>query len=169
MTGVSSIITPQPEFLMPITHIYDPMPDGKQSNHNTITSPLSDVLNPGIDRSNSILLTASEAFPWPSQTPGCRQSKHWKTSDKMTIELLQAISEAQSQHGNPAKLPSELGGTDEVKDFKERELLATALKSTTYMFPDASAVRAGMIAQSMLLIFLHDGKVVFPVNLFSVF
>lgn len=152
-----------PKYFMPISHIYDPI---KDSNSNTISSDLFnflDAINEDITSrqyTNSILLSPpSIGIPWPSTIPGCRQSKYWKTADQMAKDMLNAIYQSfildESQDG---KLPLELQASEEEKLRKERELLATAVKSTVYMFPDASSVRLGMISQSMLLIFLHDGQ-----------
>ncbi|KAL4971997.1 isoprenoid synthase domain-containing protein [Aspergillus desertorum] len=79
----------------------------------------------------------------------------------MTKELLQAIYQNHKQTPqDDGKLPISLQKTStDKKSLKERELIATAVKSTVYMFPNASPIRAGMIAQSMLLIFLHDDVV----------
>ncbi|GKZ17512.1 hypothetical protein AbraCBS73388_009183 [Aspergillus brasiliensis] len=82
-------------------------------------------------------------------------------AERMTKELLQAIYQNHAQAPqDDGKLPVNLrkSSTDK-RSLKERELIATAVKSTAYMFPDASPIRAGMIAQSMLLIFLHDDVV----------
>lgn len=48
--------------------------------------------------------------------------------------------------------------SSEVRMRKEIELIATSVKSAAYMYPNASPVRAGMLSQSMLLVFLHDGE-----------
>jgi hypothetical protein len=60
----------------------------------------------------------------------------------MTKELLHAIYQ-NDKHGlqDDGKLPLKLqkSSTDK-QSLKEKELLATAIKSTVYMFPDASPV-----------------------------
>jgi hypothetical protein len=152
-----------PKYFMPISYIYDPI---EHPSHTTIHNDLFNFLDPRNEDitshryTNSVLLSPSSiGIPWPSTIPGCRQSKYWETADQMAKDMLEAIYQSsipgEVQDG---KLPPELQASEEHKVRKERELLATAVKSTVYMFPDASSVRAGMIAQSMLLIFLHDGQ-----------
>ena len=56
-------------------------------------------------------------------------------------------------------MPPELQDTSsEVRMRKEVELRATSVKSAAYMYPSASPIRAGMLSQSMQLVFLHDGE-----------
>lgn len=56
-------------------------------------------------------------------------------------------------------MPPELQDmSSEVRMRKETELIVTSVKSAAYMYPNASPVRAGMLSQSMLLVFLHDGE-----------
>ncbi|GKZ36019.1 hypothetical protein AbraIFM66950_006892 [Aspergillus brasiliensis] len=146
---------------MPISHSYDPI---RTSKNSAFDSDLFDFLEAtnGDDYLNSFpLFPSAMGIPWPSKFPGCRQCKHWETAERMTKELLQAIYQNHRQTPqDDGKLPVNLhkSSTDK-RSLKERELIATAVKSTAYMFPDASPIRAGMIAQSMLLIFLHDDVV----------
>ena len=144
-------------FFMPVSHIYDPIQTSNSSAFDSGPFDFVEVTN-GDDYSNSIPLCPSVmGIPWPSKLPGCRQCKHWETAERMTKELLYAIYKKAPQ--DDGKLPVDLQETStDKRSQKEKELIATAVKSTVYMFPDASPVRAGMIAQSMLLIFLHDGK-----------
>ncbi|GAB1211155.1 hypothetical protein ATERTT37_000267 [Aspergillus terreus] len=92
----------------------------------------------GDDYSNSIPLCPSVmGIPWPSKLPGCRQCKHWETAERMTKELLYAIYKKAPQ--DDGKLPVDLQETStDKRSQKEKELIATAVKSTVYMFPDAS-------------------------------
>ncbi|PIG89445.1 hypothetical protein AARAC_009879 [Aspergillus arachidicola] len=149
-------------YFMPITHVYDPILDAETSFDSDDFKFLQDsgegVGGPGY-YSNSIVLDPSElSIYWPSYLPCCRQSKHWKIAENMTKELLDAIYEdsfRETQHNRV--MPAELQGASlDVRMRKEAELIATSVKSAAYMFPNASPVRAGMLSQSMLLVFLHD-------------
>lgn len=164
----SFINDPKTKFFMPISHIYDPI---QTSNNNAFDPGLFAFLEAtnGDGYPNSIPLSPSlMGIPWPSKFSGCRQCKHWETAERMTKDLLYAIYRNYKQGPqDDGKLPLDLqkSSTDQ-RSIKEKELLATAVKSTVYMFPDASPVRAGMIAQSMLLIFLHDGEYVYSPNVY---
>ncbi|GES65515.1 terpenoid synthase [Aspergillus terreus] len=149
---------PKTKFFMPISHIYDPIQTSNGSAFDSGSFDFVEATN-GDDYSNSIPLFPSVmGIPWPSKFPGCRQCKHWETAERMTKELLYAIYKKAPR--DDGKLPVDLQETStDKRSRKEKELIATAVKSTVYMFPDASPVRAGMIAQSMLLIFLHDDVV----------
>ncbi|OGM42773.1 hypothetical protein ABOM_008193 [Aspergillus bombycis] len=149
---------------MPITHIYDPVLDIETSFDPDVFSFLQDsdegLGGPGC-YSNSIVLYPSElSISWPSYLPCCRQSKHWKIAESMTKELLDAIYE---DSGRVARdngvMPPELQDASSDVRRKEVEIMATSVKSTAYMYPNASPVRAGMLSQSMLLVFLHDDVV----------
>ncbi|KAE8132747.1 isoprenoid synthase domain-containing protein [Aspergillus pseudotamarii] len=149
---------------MPITHVYDPVLDSKTSFDPNIFKFLQGldegVGGPGC-YSNSIVLYPSElSISWPSYLPCCRQSKHWKIAESMTKELLDTIYEdSRREAQDNGAMPPELQDTSsEVKMRKEVELMATSVKSAAYMYPSASPVRAGMLSQSMLLVFLHDGE-----------
>ncbi|KAE8367491.1 isoprenoid synthase domain-containing protein [Aspergillus caelatus] len=153
------------EHFMPITHVYDPVLDSKTSFDPSIfkflQGPDEGVGGPGC-YSNSIVLYPSElSISWPSYLPCCRQSKHWKTAESMTKELLNAIYEDSCRDAQyNGAMPRELQDTSsEVRMRKEVELMATSVKSAAYMYPNASPVRAGMLSQSMLLVFLHDDVV----------
>ncbi|GFF70783.1 hypothetical protein IFM53868_00397 [Aspergillus udagawae] len=146
---------------MPISHIYDPIQTSNDSAFDRRLFAFLEATN-GDGDVNSIPLSPSVmGIPWPSKFPGCRQCKHWETAERMTKELLHAIYQNYEQGPqDDGKLPVDLQKTStDKRSLKENELVATAVKSTVYMFPDASPVRAGMIAQSMLLIFLHDDVV----------
>ncbi|GIK05800.1 hypothetical protein Aspvir_009913 [Aspergillus viridinutans] len=152
---------PKTNFFMPISHIYDPIQTSNDSAFDPGLFAFLEATN-GDGDANSIPLSPSMmGIPWPSKFPGCRQCKHWETAQRMTKELLYAIYQNYKQEPqDDGKLPVDLQRTStDKRSLKENELIATAVKSTVYMFPDASPVRAGMIAQSMLLIFLHDDVV----------
>ncbi|KAE8393533.1 isoprenoid synthase domain-containing protein [Aspergillus alliaceus] len=155
----------QREHLMPITHAFDPVETSRASFDPEAFKflQISDTGagGPGC-YSNSITLCPSKmSIPWPSYFLGCRQGKHWKTAESMTKELLDAIyKDSRKEAEADGKLPLELEDTSsDIRTRKEIELVSTSVKSATYMYPDASPVRAGMIAQLMLLIFLHDDVV----------
>lgn len=151
------------EYLLPISSPYDPI---KNLSPVTVIARSFAFLDPegekvgSRDLANSIPISPSlRRVPWPSNLPGCRQNKHWRIAERMTRDLFDAIyKHADQTRGASNKLPLQLYQVGNQKMHKEAELVGTAVKSTAYMFPDASPARAGMIAQSMLLIFLHDGK-----------
>ena len=146
---------------MPITHVYDPVLDIETPFDPDIFAFLQNsddsVGGPGC-YSNSIVLNPSElSIFWPSYLPCCRQSKHWKIAESMTKELLDAIYKDSGRDNRV--LPGELQDTSlDVRRRKEVEIIATSVKSTAYMYPNASPVRAGMLSQTMLVVFLHDGE-----------
>ncbi|KAF7168670.1 hypothetical protein CNMCM5623_001610 [Aspergillus felis] len=152
---------PKTNLFMPISHVYDPIHTSNDSAFDSGIFAFLEATN-GDDYPNSIPLSPLVmGIPWPSKFPGCRQCKHWETAERMTKELLYAIYQNYKQAPqDDGKLPIDLQKTStDKRSLKEKELVATAVKSTAYMFPEASPVRAGMIAQSMLLIFLHDDVV----------
>ncbi|GFF61137.1 hypothetical protein IFM51744_10595 [Aspergillus udagawae] len=151
----------QTKSFMPISHIYDPIQTSNDSAFDRGLFAFLEATNSDGDVNSIPLSPSVMGIPWPSKFPGCRQCKHWETAERMTKELLHAIYQnyKQGPQGD-GKLPIDLQRTStDKRSLKENELVATAVKSTVYMFPDASPVRAGMIAQSMLLIFLHDDVV----------
>ncbi|KAJ5798035.1 uncharacterized protein N7503_007331 [Penicillium pulvis] len=154
---------PLQEYLLPISSPYDPT---KNLSPVTVIARNFAFLDPEGDKvgsrdlANSIPISPSlRRVPWPSNLPGCRQNKHWRIAERMTRDLFEAIYKHVDQAQDASnKLPLQLYEVGKQKMHKEAELVGTAVKSTAYMFPDASPARAGMIAQSMLLIFLHDDK-----------
>ncbi|KAJ5538124.1 hypothetical protein N7494_007603 [Penicillium frequentans] len=155
---------PLQEYLLPISSPYDPT---KNLSPVTIIARSFAFLDPdgekvgSRDLANSIPISPSlRRVPWPSNLPGCRQNKHWRIAERMTRDLFEAIYKHAGQTRDASnKLPLQLYEVGKQKIHKEAELVGTAVKSTAYMFPDASPARAGMIAQSMLLVFLHDDVV----------
>ncbi|KAJ6006804.1 hypothetical protein N7451_004748 [Penicillium sp. IBT 35674x] len=152
------------EYLLPISRPYDPT---ENLSPVTVIARGFACLDPdgqevgSRDLENSIPISPSlTGVPWPSNLPGCRQNKHWRVAERMTRDLFEAIYKHVDQTRDASnKLPGQLYEAEERKMHKEAELVGTAVKSTAYMFPDASPARAGMIAQTMLLIFLHDDVV----------
>ncbi|KNG80699.1 hypothetical protein ANOM_010194 [Aspergillus nomiae NRRL 13137] len=147
---------------MPITHVYDPVLDLNTSFDPDIFAFLQDsddIVGGSGCYSNSIVLYPSQlSISWPSYLPCCRQSKHWKVAEGMTKELLDAIYKDSGRDNRV--LPGELQDTSlDVRRRKEVEIIATSVKSTAYMYPNASPVRAGMLSQTMLVVFLHDNVV----------
>ncbi|KAB8201335.1 isoprenoid synthase domain-containing protein [Aspergillus parasiticus] len=150
---------------MPITYVYDPILDIGNSFDASffkfLQHPDEGAGGPGC-YSNSIVLYPSKlSIYWPSYLPCCRQSKHWEIAESMTRELLDAIYEGSCRETqDDGVMPPELQDmSSEVRMRKETELIATSVKSAAYMYPNASPVRAGMLSQSMLLVFLHDDVV----------
>jgi hypothetical protein len=98
-----------------------------------------------------------EGIPFQSLLPRCRHCKHWRTTERLAKELFHAVNrnaKEELEHQDNGTLPPDLDNTHiKTKESKEKELLATAIKSSVYMFPDASAARSGMIAQTMLITF----------------
>lgn len=147
---------------MPVTHAHDPLAREKEDEHPTfpllsfIWDPESPPEYPE-DEDAIKFLPLERGFQWVSQLPGCRQSKHWGSTKKVTMQFLDEIHT--SMKNSVSKLPEELQQrSDNIEHAKkEQDLIETAVRSTTHMMPDASAVRSGIIAQSMLIIFLHDG------------
>ncbi|KAJ9300998.1 hypothetical protein DTO217A2_7774 [Paecilomyces variotii] len=150
--------------LMPVTHAHDPLAREKEDEHPTfpllsfIWDPESPPEYPE-DEDAIKFLPLERGFQWVSQLPGCRQSKHWGSTKKVTMQFLDEIHT--SMKNSVSKLPEELQQrSDNIEHAKkEQDLIETAVRSTTHMMPDASAVRSGIIAQSMLIIFLHDDVV----------
>jgi hypothetical protein len=147
---------------MPISYIYDPIP--KQGAFDLSPFTFLDLTKEDHNSQSYSNSTPArmEGIPWQSLLPGCRQCKHWRTTERLTKELLHAVNrnaKEEREHQDNGTLPPDLDNTHiKIKEAKEKELLATAIKSSVYMYPDDSAVRSGMIAQTMLFTFLHDAE-----------
>ncbi|KAE8330395.1 isoprenoid synthase domain-containing protein [Aspergillus sergii] len=150
---------------MTITHVYDPILDvGTSFDANLfkfLQHPDEGAGGPGCYSNSIVLYPSALSIYWPSYLPCGRQSKHWKIAESMTKDLLDAIyKDSWSEAEDTGVMPPELQDTSlHVRTRKEVEIIATSVKSAAYMFPNASSVRAGMLSQSMLLVFLHDDVV----------
>jgi len=88
----------------------------------------------------------------------CRQSIHWTEAERTTRYFLENLYKL--SHLTGAKMPKQLS-VENSTGFatKEDDLVETAVACTIFQHPNGSAARTALIAQSMLLLWLQDGKI----------
>ena len=145
-----------------IRYIYDYLPE-KVHWLTAQRIRLSDVLSKephliqGATRENGFpLYPEYTRLPVHTGLGTFRQSKHWKANEQATRELLQLF--ANDQHCKNVMLSNGRSMATLAKRQLESEVLDTYSRFSIYMFPDGDEKRIQLLAQSVILIFIFDGK-----------
>lgn len=150
------------DIICPIRYIYDYLPrKPKWLQAQEIT--LNDVLQlqsveiQGDTRNNRISIYPRAAnLPVHTGLGTFRQSKHWKANERATRELLELF--AQDQHCKDAMLTNGQSMATLARRQLRSSVLDTYSRFSIYMFADADENRIQLLAQSVILIFIFDGK-----------
>ncbi|KAJ4258035.1 Terpene cyclase 6 [Fusarium torreyae] len=90
--------------------------------------------------------------PWHTSFPWVRQSKFWALAEEAGRDFITRISlDKASDRG---RLPVEMD--DDRRKGKIDELVENAVSCVTYLYPTSSPIRLALLAQSIILLFLHD-------------
>lgn len=138
----------------PILCSFDPVfqPLNAETSQN-----ISNILSQPND--NSITVEPSKTnVPWFSTLQICRQSIHWTEAERSTRYFLENLHKLSRLTG--AKMPKQLSmGNGTGFATEQNDLIETAVACTIFQHPNGNAARTALVAQSMLLLWLQDGKI----------
>ena len=85
-----------------------------------------------------------------------RQSQYWKSNERSTEELLKLFAEDERCSGILCSNKQSMSSLAEEQ--RRCAVMDTYSRFSTYMFPEADASRAPLLAQCVVLIFMFDGE-----------
>lgn len=96
---------------------------------------------------------------WITSLPGCKQSKHRNRTVTAVREFLESALQSFTE---PTTIPSN-DHDYKQKASKLEELVDTAASCASHHYPSASPEKVVILAQFMVLFWLHDGKASFQI------
>ena len=166
----SMITTPnQREHFCLIRYVYDylsssprwlhPQPislTGLSANSEWRNKPLN-IGNEGASENSISLNLQSTSLPIHTGLVAFRQSKHWRSNEQACRELLELF--AYDERCSRVMLSDRRSMADlAAEQLKNEAVIDTYSRFSIYMFPEADERRSQLLAQSIVLIFLFDGK-----------
>ncbi|KAE8393003.1 isoprenoid synthase domain-containing protein [Aspergillus alliaceus] len=140
--------------IKPVEYIFDPAPLDTGYTSKGYFTFLEDAKSGkirGLEESHCFD-PRDMGLPWPTTFPATVQSKHWRSAEEAAKEFLGAIRSVSA-----SKEPQSTTSDYRKRLLKRDSLLIDAAASTAVnFFPAANAVRARLLAQAALLVFLHD-------------
>lgn len=85
-----------------------------------------------------------------------RQNKHWRANEEATRELLTVFS--QHRRCINVLLSNKRSMSSLAEEQLQTQVMDTYSRFNVYMFPEADQSRIQLLAQSVVLIFMFDGK-----------
>lgn len=155
------------ELLCPIRYIYNYLPHetewlkSQPISLGRILAESKDCKSAFIDNQakgrNSICIHTREAnLPLHTGLENFRQNIYWRASEKATKELLELF--AQDRHCSEVILSDKRSMSSLAEDQLKTAVLDTYSRFGVYMFPEADETRIQLLTQSVILIFMFDGK-----------
>ena len=155
------------ELLCPVRYVYDYLPHSSEwlksqplSLNRVFPKPVDD--GPRLtDRSakggNSICLSPLAAnLPLHTGLEVYRQNRHWRANEKATRELLTIFSG--DRHCSNVLLSNKGSMSSLAEEQLHTQVMDTYCRFSIYMFPEADQSRIQLLAQTVVLIFMFDGK-----------
>ena len=155
------------KFFCPIEYIYDYLPP--QVNWlkaqpislrrlfavHEEQSKLTFIDHQAQERHSVLLDTQAANLPLHTGLEDFRQSRHWKTSEQATRELLELF--AQDRRCGEVLLKDEQSMASVAEEQLTPGFIHTYSRFPVYMFIEADEERLKLVAQSVILIFAFDG------------
>lgn len=146
-------------YISPIEYVHDPVPEAPC--HLTKLPPLPFPQYASTDcqytSGNSVRVNPRAAgLPYRSRFELIRASKHWKANLDETKKMLELIIADHSSTSVGMRDGLTLAGL--AKKELRPGLEHRVVLATSYMYPNANERRARIIAATMMLLFIYDGK-----------
>jgi len=155
------------ELLCPIRYVYNYLPHRTQwlipqpiSLNRVFPEPEQSrfaFIHHRANEKNSICLNTQAAnLPLHTGLEKFRQSKYWRANDEATKELLELF--AQDQRCSEIMLSNKRSMSSLAEEQLKTAVVDTYSRFSVYMFAEADETRIQLLAQSVILIFMFDGK-----------
>lgn len=154
------------ELLCPIRYVYDYLPHQPKWLKSQPIS-LSRVFTDSKERTSFIddegkgrhsirLHTQAAKLPLHTGLENFRQNKYWRVNEEATKSLLELF--AQDRRCSEVMLSDKQSMSSLAGDQLRTAVIDTYCRFSIYMFAEADETRIQLLAQSVILIFMFDGK-----------
>jgi hypothetical protein len=161
--GLNQLTSPKDlHLLCPIRYVYDYLPEqapwliAEQISLGNILGTKPHLIQGDTQQNGFPLHPEDTNLPVHTGLATFRQSKHWRANEKATRELLQLF--AQDQHYKNVILSNGRSMATLAEKQLKGDVLDTYSRFSIYMFPDGDEKRIQLLAQSVILIFIFDGR-----------
>ena len=115
-----------------------------------------------VDSNDLILNVQAAKFPIHTGLEDFRQCKHWRANERATRELLELF--AHDELCREVRCSDKRSMASLAEEQLSSAVVDTYSRFSMYMFPWADETRIQLLAQSVILIFMFDGKCLSPCN-----
>jgi hypothetical protein len=150
------------DLVCPIRYVYDYLPHNigwMRTQRISIPDEVRGQIHPVHEhtRANSIALRPElSGLPIHTGLASIRQSKHWEANIRASTELLELF--AQDQRCKDAMLPDGRSMATWAQGEVVSKVSECVSRFTIYMWPDGDEERLRLLGQTVVLIFIFDGK-----------